>query len=223
MKKRLPFSAFVVVSVALISGVLYYLSIPVTTATHVPVVSVPGKPAATHAGTEGSMVTVMTPPKTFNGRLSPEATSIEEFSSNPKRDPEEQKVLDLVAERALTDQVKVQRLLAMIPTLPPDAQTVAMENATALIPDAEYMSYRPQLLQLAKSPEMREAVMDDSLTRGEELRLPNLLELMRTSTSEDEKQEIREVFEAYLDKDYGPHPAQWEIPVRNWVAENTDK
>ncbi|RYD64557.1 MAG: hypothetical protein EOP84_32630 [Verrucomicrobiaceae bacterium] len=221
MENRLLVSAALVAVIALIAGVAFYLSIPVAPEVQAPIVSASIAPAAVHAGTEGSMVTVTTPPKTFNGRLSPEATSIEEFSSNPKRDPEEQQVLDLAAEKALTDQAKVQRLLAMIPTLPPDAQTLAMENATALIPDAEYGTYRHRLLELAKTPEMREAVMDDTLTRGEELRLPNLLELMRTSTSDEEKQEIREVFEAYLDKDYGPHPSQWEIPVRKWVAENS--
>jgi hypothetical protein len=69
---------------------------------------------------------------------------------------------------------------------------------------------------------MRVAVMDDSLTRGEELRLPNLLEMMRNSTSDEEKQEIREILEAYLDQDYGPQPGAWEAPLRKWVAENTD-
>jgi hypothetical protein len=97
-----------------------------------------------------------------------------------------------------------------------------MENATSLIPDSDYLKHRSNLLKLATTPEMRVAVMDDSLTRGEELRLPNLLELMRTSTSEEEKQEIREIFEAYLDKDYGPNPAHWESPLRQWIAENTD-
>jgi hypothetical protein len=164
----------------------------------------------------------MTPPKTFIGRLSPEAASLEEFSSNPKRDPEEERILDLAGDKRLTDQAKVQQLLAMIPRLPPNAQTLAMENATALIPDAEYLNYRGHLLQVAKTPEMREAMLNDSLTRGEELRLPNLLEMMRTSTSHEEKQDIREIFEAYLDKDYGLNPAHWEAPLRKWVAENSD-
>jgi hypothetical protein len=167
------------------------------------------------------METVMTPPKTFQGRLSPEAESIEEFSSNPKRDPEEQQILDLAVDNKVPDREKVTRMLAMIPKAEPHVQVLAMENATALIPDEEYLNYRGHLLQIAKTPEMRETVMNDSLTRGEEIRLPNLLEMMRTSTSEDEKRDIREIFEAYLDKDYGPNPAQWEAPLRQWVAANT--
>jgi hypothetical protein len=204
-----------------IIGSIYYLSIPTASTT------APAVPAAVTAkpdqSKEGSMQTVMTPPKTFNGRRSPEAASAEEYSSNPKRDPSEQLVLDISAQRGITDEAKVQRLLGMIPTLPPDAQTLAMENAAALIPDKDYLKQRNRLFQLANTPEMREAVMDDSLSRGEEIRLPNLLEMMRTSTSQDEKQEIREILEAYLDQDYGPHPAQWEAPLRRWVAENSNR
>lgn len=219
---RLLVGGVLIAFTAFLVGVIYYLSIPAAAPVPVPVaISEPGSPRESHAGIEGKMETVMTPPKTFNGRLSPEADSPADFSSNPKRDPAEQQVIDLAGDRNLSDRAKVDRLLTMIPNLPPEAQTLAMENATALIPDTDYTSYRQRILQLAKSPEMREAVMDDSLTRGEELRLPNLLELMRTSTSDAEKQEIREIFEAYLDKDYGPHPAQWEIPLSKWVAENS--
>jgi hypothetical protein len=46
--------------------------------------------------------------------------------------------------------------------------------------------------------------------------------MMRTSTSEEEKKEIRDIFEAYLDKDYGPEPRAWERPLQSWVAENSD-
>ena len=175
MRTRFLAVGSIVAFVALIAGVIYYLNIPTHSVAPMTVAVSEPHSAASHASEEGTMVVVTTPPKTFNGRLSPEATSMEEFSSNPKRDPEEQLVLDLAGDRGLTDSAKVQRLLAMIPTLPPDAQTLAMENATALIPDTDYLTYRNQLLLLAKSPEMREAVMDDSLTRGEELRLPNLL------------------------------------------------
>jgi hypothetical protein len=221
MKMLLNTRFLLTVLAILIAGSIYYLSTPVPPT--VPPAASTKEPSRAGESKEGSMETVMTPPKTFNGRRSPAAASMDEFSSNPKRDPSEQLVLDIAGERGVRDEVKVQRLLGMIPTLPPDAQTLAMENATALIPDAEYLNHRSRLLQLAKTPDLREAMMDDSLTRGEELRLPNLLEMMRTSTSEEEKQEIREIFEAYLDQDYGPYPAQWEAPVRKWVAENSDR
>lgn len=218
MRKRILVFAPFIALLLLIVGVLFYLQSPAET----PALAQNTQATPAVAGKEGSLRTVTTPPKLFNGKLSPEASSNEDFSSNPKRDPEEQQVLEIAAKRGVPDEAKVEQLLAMIPSLPPDAQTLAMENATSLIPDKDYPSYRDRLLELAATPDLRVAVMDDSLTRGEELRLPNLLEIMRTSQSEEEKKEIREIFEAYLDKDYGSDPKAWEAPLKSWVAENSD-
>lgn len=217
-RKRIVVLGLLLPVLLLIVGAIIYLQTPLKSTAVVETAEV----TSSVTGKEGSLQTVTTPPKLFNGKLSPEASSMEAFSSNPKRDPEEQQVLDIAGERGVPDHAKVERLLALLPSLTPDAQTVAMENATALIPDKDYLTYRERLLKLASTPDLRVAVMDDSLTRGEELRLPNLLELMRSSTSEEEKKEIREIFEAYLDKDYGPDPMAWEAPLKTWVAENSD-
>lgn len=213
MKSRSFLAIVIVACIALLAASVFYLGFGPSSA---PTAAVPLKRSI--ESTEGEMKTVLTPPKTFGGQARVDPA---DFSSNPKREPEEQRVLDIAAERTLPDEAKVDRLLTLIPSLPPDAQTLAMENAAALIEDQSYLKYRTRLLRLATTKEMRETVMNDSLTRGEELRLPNLLEMMRTSADDAEKKEIREIFEAYLDKDYGPNPALWEAPVRKWVAENT--
>lgn len=223
MTKRIPISAVLAGLLVLIAVTIYYLGSSAGTPEGIPVAAqAPATPAPVGNGKDGQLKTVNTPPVLKAGRFASEAKSMEEFSSNPKRDPSEKMVIQIFADREASDEEKVKRLLGLIPTLPPDAQVLAMENATSLIPDTDYLKHRDHLMQLATTPEMRVAVMDDSLTRGEELRLPNLLELMRTSKSEEEKLEIREIFEAYLDKDYGPNPANWEAPLRQWVAENTD-
>jgi hypothetical protein len=222
--KQRPLLLSLVAVIALVAGVIYYLNQPVVPPAVVAAApAAPAEPAPNlDAAKNGTMETVTTPPKKFNGWTPDFDRPLSDFSSNPKRDPEEQQILDLAIDKSLTDRAKVEKMLGMIPSLPPDAQTLAMENATTLIPDGEYLSYRGRLLTLAKTPDMRTAVMNDSLTRGEEIRLPNLLEMMRTSSDEAEKLEIREILEAYLDKDYGPSPAQWEAPLRKWVQENTD-
>ena len=225
MTKRVPISAFLIALVGIISGTIYYLGKPAAPAESTGTLveaQVSAQATSLPRSAEGELKTVTKAPRIAKGRLEPEASSMEEFSSNPKRSPEEKLVIKISADRDLSDEEKVKQLLGLIPTLPPDAQTLAMENATSLIPDGEYLKHREHLLRLANTPEMRVAVMDDSLTRGEEIRLPNLLELMRSSKSDEEKQEIREIFEAYLDHDYGPNPVSWEAPLRQWVAENTD-
>src|SRR5215207_3069192 len=99
MRTRILVSGVIIALVILIGGTIYYLNIPDAAPTATALISSNlVKPHDANAGTEGSMEAVMTPPKTFAGRLSPEATSLEEFSSNPKRDPSEQLVLDVAAE-----------------------------------------------------------------------------------------------------------------------------
>ncbi len=63
--------------------------------------------------------------------------------------------------------------------------------------------------------------MDDALMRGEEYRLPTLVDMLGSTLSDKENTEIREILEAYLDKDYGPNPSDWKGPVDAWVKENT--
>jgi hypothetical protein len=205
--------------VLLIAGAVSYIHFNAPTGPAV--VESQQSPTFAANATEGEIEVVTAPPSNFRGQLSPDAPP-ESFSSNPPRDIEEQIILDLAIDRTIPDETKVERMLAMIPTIPDDAKVLAMENATALIPDSKYDSYRPRLHQLAQNPELREAVMLDALTRGEEVRLPGILDLLRTATREEERTELREILEAYLDHDYGPTAATWEAPLKKWLAEHAD-
>lgn len=168
------------------------------------------------AARDGVVITAARPPSATTLGMPEDATS-DPFSSNPRRSATESYVLNIV--RAdVPDAQKVEDLLRIAPELPGDAQRLAVEEAVELIPDTTYLHYRERLFQLAYSEELRAAIIDDALTRGEEVRLPTLVEMMRLSISESERTEIREVLEAYLDADYGPDPKHWEAPVRRWVA-----
>ena len=118
----------------LIVGAIIYLQTPLKNTAGVEVAEV----TSSVTGKEGSLKTVTTPPKLFNGKLSPEASSMEAFSSNPKRDPEEQQVLDIAAERGVPDHAKVERLLAMLPT--ERARTIQEESISYTVPGDEWMT-----------------------------------------------------------------------------------
>ena len=150
-----------------------------------------------------------------------DATSPQDFSSNPPRTSEENAVIAVVSKIA-PDKQKADELLAMAVTVKDeDAKELAIEHAAKFIPDDDYLAYRDRLFQLAQNPEIRELVMDDALMRGEEYRLPTLVDMLGSTLSDKENTEIREILEAYLDKDYGPNPSDWKGPVDAWVKENT--
>jgi hypothetical protein len=146
---------------------------------------------------------------------------LEAYSSNPPRQIHEQRVIHTATARDLSDGVKVQQLLAMIPTLPDDGKVLAMEHAAKLIPDGDYLKFRARLLSLSTTPELRQAVLLDVLTRDDEVRMPSLVELLRQRPVA-EQAEVREILEAFVDHDFGDDTKQWELAVRAYLAENAE-
>jgi hypothetical protein len=146
---------------------------------------------------------------------------LEAYSSNPPRQIHEQRVIQTATARELSPGVKVQQLLAMLPTLPADGKVLAMEHATKLIRDEDYLKFRGRLLSLAESPELRQAVLLDVLTRDDAIRMPSLVELMRHRPA-SEQAEVKEILEAYIEKDLGNDTKQWELAVTAYLAENAE-
>src|SRR5688572_10923488 len=102
MTKRVPLSALLVGLVVVIAATIYYLGTAATTPESLPAAADgAAKPAAAESknGKEGELKTVNTPPRIAAGRFAPEAKSMEEFSSNPKRDPSEKLVIKISSER----------------------------------------------------------------------------------------------------------------------------
>lgn len=159
-----------------------------------------------------------------NFEVSGVAQSASDFSSNPPRTSEEDNIIKLASADQMDRTARAERLLQMAAgAQDPDAKQMAVEYAAELIRDNSYLNYRGQMFQIANTPELREVVMDDALTRGEDVRLPTLVEMLKLPLTEAERSDIREVLEAYVDKDYGPDAGAWEAPVQQWVKENTQQ
>jgi len=143
------------------------------------------------------------------------------YTTAPKPGSVANKILQIFMDRQMPDHEKVQRLLNMVPQLSDEEKYVAMDRATQLIPDEDYLRLRPQLLRLAQSDELRQLVMLDMLTRDDGIKMPSLVELLR-NPSETTRTEAREILEAFLEKDYGDDPQRWDAPVQRWLAENQE-
>jgi hypothetical protein len=142
-----------------------------------------------------------------------------DYTTAPRAGTDEARLVKIFADRQLPDAEKVERLLAQVPQLPTREKSIAMDYATQLIEDEDYVRMRPRLLRLADTDALREVVMLDMLTRDDGIKMPSLVELMKTP-SETTRNEAREILEAYLEQDYGTDPQQWDAPVRQWVAAN---
>jgi hypothetical protein len=144
-----------------------------------------------------------------------------DYTTAPKPGTMEAKLVGTFADRQLSDEEKVERLLGMIPQLLENRKSTAMDYATQLIKDEDYVRLRPRLLRLADTDELREVVMLDMLTRDDGIKMLSLVELLKTP-SKTTKADAREILEAFLEKDYGDDPNKWDAPVRQWIAENQD-
>lgn len=144
----------------------------------------------------------------------------EKYTTAPK-EPWKRDLAHLSLTNQVDDKDKVTRFLAQIPSLPPEGKVIAMDYATKLIPDEEYLQYRPTLFGLVSSPEMRETVMLDALTRGEDLRMPTLVEMLRQPENPLQA-EIREILFAYTEVDYGKDVNAWDEAVKKYLRENPD-
>ncbi len=144
----------------------------------------------------------------------------EKYASAPQQ-PWEKEIISLVNRLDVSDMDKAHRLLSRIPALSPEAKVVAMEYATKLIPDEKYLEQRGRIFQLISSPELRETVTLDVLTRGESVRMPTLVEMLRQPNN-PAQEEVREILVAYLEKDFGNDTRQWEAAVNEFLKENAD-
>jgi hypothetical protein len=145
----------------------------------------------------------------------------EDYTTRPKANTVEGRLLKIWADRQLPDPEKVERLLGAMSGLDDAGKKLALDYATQLITDDDYVRQRPRLLRVAASDELREVVMLDMLTRDDGIKMSSLVELMKTP-SPTTRSEAREILEAFLDKDYGDDPQNWDAPVQQWVAENQD-
>ena len=145
----------------------------------------------------------------------------ENYSSNDPQQPWENEIFALADRLDLSDTAKAEQLLGRINNLPPEGKVLAMEYATKLIPDEDYLRLRPWIFNLVSSDDLRQTVLLDALTRGETLRMPTLVEMLRQPANPAQA-EIREILVAYLDTDYGTDTKQWETAVQRFLAENPD-
>ena len=144
-----------------------------------------------------------------------------EYTTAPKPHTEEGKLVKIFSDRKMADTEKVERLLAMLSGLSGNGKKIAMDYATQLITDEDYLRQRPRLLRLANSDELREVVMLDVLTRDDGIKMPSLVELL-SAPSETTRSEAREILALFLEQDYGDDPRKWHEPLMKWLAENED-
>jgi hypothetical protein len=113
------------------------------------------------------------------------------------------------------------RLMELLPQLPADGRVEALEHAANLIGDEDYAPLGRLLSDPKTSEEELEILMRDVLNRSNELKLPLLLQVARTS-GHLKATESREILEVFLGEDYGDDWTTWQAKVTEFIKENPE-
>jgi len=114
---------------------------------------------------------------------------------------------------------KADRILALIPTAPPDAQVELSQHLVNMVQDDHYAG-AAQLLTNAVTPSAVSTVlMNDLLNRANTIKLPMLLAVAQNS-DHPLKDQAREMLELLLQQDNGTNWDQWSSSIDTWLQNN---
>jgi hypothetical protein len=126
--------------------------------------------------------------------------------------------LDAILASGGDDNAKGQRILAMLPNLPIEAQVELIQHATVLTSDDHYAPLGQMIANPQTSESLLSVLMADLVGRDTQLKLPTLLQLARTP-NHPLASDAHELLKNYLEKDYSNNWGEWEAAVRKTLSE----
>jgi len=109
------------------------------------------------------------------------------------------------------------KLIAALPTLPPEAQEEYLAHAVNLCEDGDFAQLEQIYLAANTPSSVVEMIFDDSLNRPDEVKLPMLAKTLR-NPSHPMAAEAREILEMYLDLEPGSAPGSgWDAAVQEYL------
>jgi hypothetical protein len=161
-------------------------------------------------------------PPTLSNRLPPKVAVITEPSIEsglesvqvvpvPPRAEWEDKLSKLIA-ADIPDHQKAHELLAMLPTLNPEAQQEVLQHSLNLLSDDDFGVVEPILTNARTSEVLLELLLTDLFNRPNRIKLPLCLAL---AAAEDHplRDEASTVLQLFVDEDYGTNWSAWSEAI----------
>jgi len=118
-----------------------------------------------------------------------------------------------------SDNVKADKILAMIPAAPPDAQAELTQHLVNMVQDDHYDGAAGLLTNSTTPEAVSTVLMNDLLNRNNNLKLPMLLDVARADGHPLQGQ-AREMLELLTQEDHGTNWDDWSTSINNWLAQN---
>jgi hypothetical protein len=114
------------------------------------------------------------------------------------------------------------KLMALVPTLPPDGQIEAAQHMVNLTDDQSYQNAAAILLNPATSQEVTEVIYSDVLNRPNTVKLPLMVSILRTPGHRMRDGAIG-TLQVSLGEDLGDNPEAWNAAVQNYLAKEAQE
>ena len=114
---------------------------------------------------------------------------------------------------------KSDKIIALMPYAPPDAQEELSQHLVNMTQDTHYDGASNLLMNLNTSTNVQEVLLNDLLNRNNTLKLNTLLRVLETP-SHPLQQNAKDMLELFVQEDHGTNMAAWEKAVGDWLKEN---
>jgi hypothetical protein len=114
---------------------------------------------------------------------------------------------------------KADRILAMIPTAPSNAQVELSQHLVNMVQDDHYDGAAQLLTNPVTPAAVSTVLMNDLLNRNNTLKLPMLLSVARDD-DHPLKDQAREMLELLIQEDNGTNWDQWGTSIDTWLQNN---
>jgi hypothetical protein len=114
---------------------------------------------------------------------------------------------------------KADRILALIPTAPTNAQVELSQHLVNMVQDDHYDGAAQMLTNPATPTDVSTVLMNDLLNRNNTLKLPMLLAVARDD-DHPLKDQAREMLELLIQQDDGTNWDQWGASINTWLQNN---
>ena len=109
-------------------------------------------------------------------------------------------------------------LINMLPTMPEDGQVEAAQHIANLLPDSDYASVMPTLLNPNLPESVTSVLFTDLMNRSDATKLNAFLEIAKVPNHPNQEEAVSDL-QIFLDHDYGTDWAQWKTAITKYIAD----
>lgn len=124
--------------------------------------------------------------------------------------------IDNVLRSGVNEDETAQVLANMLPTLPPDGQPDAAQHISNLTLDPQYARLGTLMRNTNLSREVQDVLMTDLMNRGDEVKLPTLLDVAKLP-AHPHQEEALTTLQVFLDVDYGTDWPKWDAAMKDYL------